>query len=118
MRRLPEKWCLEKMEKDWINRKFEVYLDPLYYEEILPPYRFGDKSDEEILESYLQEQTTKQGHKFKLALELGCGSGRGTRILKKYCQRIIAVDLNKQMLKCLSQYRKRLLTRQREGYLR
>ena len=86
------------MNKDWLDKKFEVYLDPLYYEEILPPYTFHGKRDEQILEDYLREQTKKQGHKFRLALELGCGSGRGTKILKKYCEKIIAVDLNEKML--------------------
>ena len=82
----------------WLNKKFEVYLDPIYYEEILPPYKFKGKTDEQILEEYLCEQTKKQGHKFKLTLELGCGSGRGTKVLKKYCEKIIAVDLNQKML--------------------
>ena len=86
-------------KENWLDKKFDVYLDPLYYEEILPPYIFRGKTDEEILEDYLKEQTKKQGHKFKVALELGCGSGRGTKILKKYCKKIIAVDLNKKMLK-------------------
>ena len=65
------------MNQKWLDKKFEVYLDPLYYEEILPPYKFDGKSDEQILEEWLQQQVKKQGHKFRLALELGCGSGRG-----------------------------------------
>lgn len=86
-------------KEEWINKKFDVYLDPKYYEEILPPYRFHGKTDEEILEEYLKEKIREQGHKFKLVLELGCGSGRGTKIIEKYCDKIIAVDLNEKMIK-------------------
>ena len=57
-------------KENWLDKKFDVYLDPLYYEEILPPYTFHGKTDEQILETYLKEQTEKQGHKFSLALEL------------------------------------------------
>lgn len=86
-------------KEDWLDKKFDVYLDPLYYEEILPPYKFNGKNDEEILEDYLKENIKKQRRKFKVALELGCGSGRGTKILEKYCEKIIAVDLNEKMIK-------------------
>lgn len=86
------------MKKNWIDKKFDVYLDPLYYEEILPPYKFNGKTDEEILEEYLKEKVSNQGHKFNCVLELGCGSGRGTQIIEKYCDKIIAVDLNKKMI--------------------
>jgi len=34
-------------KENWLNKKFDIYLDPIYYEEILPPYRFHGKSDEE-----------------------------------------------------------------------
>jgi len=93
-------------KENWLDKKFEVYLDPLYYEEILPPYEFQGKNDEQILEEYLKEQTKKQGHKFKLGLELGCGSGRGTKIIKKYCNKIVAVDLNEKMLEIAKQRNK------------
>jgi len=85
-------------KENWLDKKFDVYLDPLYYEEILPPYKFHGKTDEEILEGYLKEKVDKQGHKFRCVLELGCGSGRGTKIIEKYCDKIIAVDLNKKMI--------------------
>jgi hypothetical protein len=30
-------------KEDWLNKKFDVYLDPLYYEEI-PLYKFHGKT--------------------------------------------------------------------------
>ncbi len=97
MKNMQKKWFSENNKK-WLNKKFEVYLDPSYYEKILPKYNFNGKSDEEILEGWLKDKIKEQGHKFKLGLELGCGSGRGTNILAKYCEKIVAVDLNKKML--------------------
>jgi len=86
-------------KEDWLNKKFDVYLDPLYYEEILPLYKFHGKTDEEILEEYLIETARRQGYRFKCALELGCGSGRGTKIIERYCDKVIAIDLSKEMIK-------------------
>lgn len=86
------------VDYSWLNTKFDVYLDPLYYEEILPYYDFDGKSDEDILEEFLQTEVKKQGRKFRKVLELGCGSGRGTKIIQKYTEKLVAVDLNKDMI--------------------
>lgn len=81
----------------WLTQQFDSYLDPTYYEQILPQYNFNGRTDEQILEDYLESRT--DGETFDRVVELGCGTGRGTEILQDYAEEVVAVDLKPEMLR-------------------
>lgn len=81
----------------WLTKRPDIFDDPSYYLRLLPPYSFEGETDESLLENWLRNQTNKR-NKFKVAIDLGCGTGRGTIILAKYAKKVIAVDINQRML--------------------
>lgn len=82
-----------------VTTTIEKYIYPDYYERLLKDYIFNNKSDLEIFEEYLKKFSQKNSLK---ALELGCGSGRATKVflsnsLKKRIN-LKLVDLSERML--------------------
>lgn len=76
----------------------EEYIDPTYYSKLLKPYIFGNLTDLDVFDQfnaslYLDENSN--------ILELGCGSGRATKVfldrVKKY-RKLDLVDLSERML--------------------
>lgn len=82
------------------KQKKSCYLNGDYYNHLLPNYSWSGLTDEEYLEKHLTEILPKGAES---ALELACGSGRGTKILKKFTKRITAVDKSDGMLSAIPQ---------------
>lgn len=81
------KWATSAFSSDYIN--------PLYYDKMIKKYSSNRIDDLIILKEYLG----KYPHN-KNILELGCGSGRATKILlsETNCKVLTVTDLSKQMI--------------------
>jgi SAM-dependent methyltransferase len=83
---------------DWRVMQFgSEYLAPEYYDRILKKYGTQDglHEDLDLLANFLNERPLNGS-----VLELGCGSGRATRIITKinHYRDLVVTDLSKQML--------------------
>ncbi len=79
-----------------VTWKHSDYLSPNYYQRLLKPYVFGGRDDLTLFDDFLASLKVKP----QKALELGCGSGRGTEVfLKRFPKtRLDVLDLSPQML--------------------
>jgi len=78
------------------NKQFTTtYLTPQYYDQILKKYSHHNIDDLEIL----AENLRKQPH-YDNILELGCGSGRATKVILNNCtyNQLTLTDLSSEML--------------------
>lgn len=75
--------------------KSNCYNHGEYYSSLLPEYNWQGLSDTEYLDLFLSERLAK---KMKHTLELGAGSGRGTKIVLKHSDKVTAVEINRAML--------------------
>lgn len=80
-----------------------IYNEPGLYDEILPRYEFDDRTDEGVLRTHLAAIT--DGQPVNDALELGCGTGRMTSVIRPFAQAIRCVDSSEVMLQA---FQKRL----------
>lgn len=82
-----------------ITTTVEEYVAPEYYDKLLKDYIFEGRTDLEIFEEYLQSIAARDDMRI---LELGCGSGRVTKValswLGEKCPSFSVIDLSKQML--------------------
>lgn len=84
-----------KKEHPWLKKPVNaLYSNIEYYEKLISQNKVVQNSDEDYLDCYLEENYQNMGK----VLELGCGTGRMTKILHKYAREIIAADKNSQML--------------------
>ena len=96
------------MDKDQLLKRYpwlkihtavEEYVDPEYYNRILRDYIFDGKSDLALFEEALSALSDKQGLHI---LELGCGTGRATKVLLRELPDTFAqlalLDLSPRML--------------------
>jgi SAM-dependent methyltransferase len=74
-----------------------MYAKVGLYDEILPPYIFDGQSDEELLATELAA-LDRRGAAGTKALELGCGTGRMTTVLRRHAPRLICIDNSEAML--------------------
>ncbi|XP_036611615.1 putative methyltransferase DDB_G0268948 [Trichosurus vulpecula] len=59
-------------------------------------YRFGPPEDlQKIIFSYLEKKTTKP---YKLAVDVGCGSGQGTKVLAPYFDKVVGIDISEAQI--------------------
>ncbi|MFH1889788.1 MAG: class I SAM-dependent methyltransferase [Nanoarchaeota archaeon] len=85
----------------WLNitTSVEEYIKPEYYDHLLKDYIFNGNTDLQIFDDFLKPLSTKKNLK---ALELGCGSGRSTKIFlnrfRKKEFKLTLVDLSSKML--------------------
>jgi SAM-dependent methyltransferase len=82
----------------WLSVKTDAkeYLIPAYYDRILKEYRFGGKSDLELLKAVAIEIS-----KTAEVVEFGSGTGRATKTVIdsiEHIERLTLVDLSKRML--------------------
>lgn len=77
-----------------VSNSVEEYVSPDYYQKLLKEYSFEGISDVKYLETYISKL------KPSTILELGCGSGRATKIpLKKFpSANFTLVDLSERMI--------------------
>ncbi len=81
-----------------INTPYAEYVTPNYYDRLLKPYIFENKTDIEILKEFLLNRNfIKNDIK---TLELGCGTGRATKILLENASilSLRILDLSKRMI--------------------
>lgn len=87
-----------KKKYPWLNitTTIEEYVEATYYEKLLKEYKFNNKTDLQIFEDYLKNNDFNN----KQILELGCGSGRATKLLFNNIKniRLDILDLSTQML--------------------
>lgn len=90
-----------------IRKRGNCYNDGSYYLKLLPMYTWNGLNDEDYLENHL-EQIIPNG--VDSALELACGTGRGTERLVKFAKNVTVVDKNPGMLSTLGTSIKRNMT--------
>lgn len=73
-----------------------IYSRPGLYDEALPRYIFDGSSDEELLHEELT-RLTRNGPAGRV-LELGCGTGRMTRIIRDFSENVTCIDSSITML--------------------
>ncbi|KQU24364.1 hypothetical protein ASG61_20825 [Bacillus sp. Leaf75] len=89
------------LEYPWLNihTTVEEYIKPDYYNRIIKDYIFDKKSDLELFIEWLEPLLQKKDLRL---LELGCGSGRATKVLieKAFFEwnNLSLLDLSQQML--------------------
>lgn len=78
-----------------VSNSVEEYVSPDYYKKLLKKYSFNGISDLDYLKTYINDL------KAKAILELGCGSGRATKlVLDKHAKsEYTLVDLSERMIK-------------------
>lgn len=85
-----------KQEYNWLNKKntVEEYLQPDYYKNLLKVYSFNGKTDLEILKDFSKKIAPNN------ILELGCGSGRASKVIVRMFPnaKYVFLDLSKRML--------------------
>jgi len=90
-------WLLRKMTRV-VDERVEEYGNGAYYDDILPEYIFNKKVDTDILVEWLKEKTSNGEKPFNHILELNCGTGRATKLLLPYSERITCIDISESML--------------------
>lgn len=87
----------------------EDYVEPKYYDLLLKEYSFSSKKDLEFLEEFLKKHPVKQNLSI---LELGCGSGRATKIALEHLKgNFQLVDLSSRMITfCKQKFNKKQIT--------
>ncbi|MCL4363489.1 class I SAM-dependent methyltransferase [Candidatus Marsarchaeota archaeon] len=85
-----------------VTNSLEEYVEPNYYNKILKDYIFDGKSDINIFEDFLKKINLDKGINALNALELGCGTGRATKVfvnsVKAVNFTLDLVDLSSRML--------------------
>lgn len=76
-----------------------LYQQPQRYDDALPRYEFAGVSDEQLLQAELDRLG---GTRVRHALEIGCGTGRMTRVLRPYTDRLTCLDTSAPMIQALS----------------
>lgn len=81
----------------WYEADFRNYISPAYYERLLPPYQFDGRSDLQLLQEFVSQSPSAGEMDI---LELGCGSGRATRVLAavESITSLTLVDISRRML--------------------
>jgi SAM-dependent methyltransferase len=73
-----------------------IYDQPGLYDAVLPRYTFNNIADEELLRHALGQLTA--AHPAQRVLELGCGTGRMTTIIRGFADELTCVDYSAAML--------------------
>lgn len=75
----------------------DIYTRPNLYDEALPSYIFAGKPDEDLLRTKLE--TLFKAADGTRALELGCGTGRMTEVIREFVDELTCVDSSPEMLR-------------------
>lgn len=67
------------------------------YEEVLPPHYYGGREDLDLVRDFLSTQLGARDQQYEV-LELGCGPGRLTTLLKPYAANLLATDKSEGMV--------------------
>ena len=92
---------LEAVTYDYINCSLVQEKVSVYNCEILPTYEFTSSFLVDILKSYLDKRSLDKysSDKDSTVLDLGCGTGNGTRMLRRaFLGKIIGIDQSASML--------------------
>ncbi|XP_044525363.1 putative methyltransferase DDB_G0268948 [Gracilinanus agilis] len=64
--------------------------------ELYQKYRFVPSEElQKTIFSYLEEKTSKP---YKIAVDIGCGSGQGTRLLAPYFDKVLGIDISEAQI--------------------
>ncbi len=75
----------------YYSKNVSDYIPPEYYNDLLKDYVFDNLTDLEYFKKYLSKNI--KNNKFPKILELGCGSGRATKILLNTIKKFKSLDL-------------------------
>lgn len=77
------------------------YRNSEVYEEILPPHYYGGREDLDLVRDFLSTHLAANAAQHYDVLELGCGPGRLTTLLRPYAANLLATDKSEGMVSAI-----------------
>lgn len=97
---IKNKYFMSDLIQPSLGRQYiNPYLVPEFYEKLRPRYMWKNiQSEESLIADILDNIVHTQSVRFPLAIELGCGTGRFTKVLAQFSEHLIAIDPSELMV--------------------
>lgn len=79
------------------------YRHSAIYEDVLPPHYYGGREDLDLVRDFLSTHLGAHAAQDHEVLELGCGPGRLTTLLRPYAASLLATDKSEGMISTICQ---------------